>query len=171
MTKPTKIVIARATPADFSCAIVAARTGAQVVVRAWNDRVGHRLHDDFQGLESRMHKSDVVQEIVQRGMFVDFDFHSFDRGTVFGPAGWLCLSAGMGRPWHRRKLHVHRLSRPYRAQGAQSSCPRSDLLQAAVAAACLSQLPQNEGRHQLQPGHLRLRMVSRWRSRRVKENR
>lgn len=81
------ITIVGAGPAGLACAIVLARGGAKVVVREWKDRVGHRFHDDFQGLENWTREADVLDELAAVGIAADFEHHAFDRGTVFDPAG------------------------------------------------------------------------------------
>lgn len=87
MGNPAKIAIVGAGPAGLACAIVLARAGRQVVVREWKDRVGHRFHDDFQGLENWTSELDVLEELASVGIAAGFDCHPFDRGTVFGPSG------------------------------------------------------------------------------------
>ncbi|WP_300517472.1 NAD(P)-binding protein [Aliiroseovarius sp.] len=82
-----QITIVGAGPAGLACAIVLARSGARVVVREWKDRVGHRFHDDFQGLENWSAETDVLDELTRAGIASDFDHHPIDRGTVFDPAG------------------------------------------------------------------------------------
>ena len=81
------IRIVGAGPAGLACAIVLARGGRKVVVREWKDRVGHRFHDDFQGLENWTSDLDVLEELAAVGIAADFDHHPFDRGTVFDPDG------------------------------------------------------------------------------------
>ena len=79
--------IVGAGPAGLACAIVLARGGRRVVVREWKDRVGHRFHDDFQGLENWSRDADVLDELAGADIAADFEHHGFDRGTVFDPAG------------------------------------------------------------------------------------
>ena len=86
MKNSTKIVVVGAGPAGLACAIVLARGGRKVVVREWKDRVGHRFHDDFQGLENWTSELDVLEELAAVGIAADFDHHPFDRGTVFDPS-------------------------------------------------------------------------------------
>ena len=87
MSEVSEVTIVGAGPAGLACAIVLARGGTRVVVREWKDRVGHRFHDDFQGLENWTRETDVLAELVGAGIAVDFEHHGFDRGTVFDPAG------------------------------------------------------------------------------------
>ena len=79
--------IVGAGPAGLACAIVLARSGARVVVREWKDRVGHRFHDDFQGLENWTGEQDVLDELAAAGIASSFDHHPFDHGTIFDPSG------------------------------------------------------------------------------------
>lgn len=81
------ITIVGAGPAGLACAIVLARGGANVVVREWKNGVGHRFHDDFQGIENWTHEADVLDELAEAGIAADFEHHGFDRGTVFDPTG------------------------------------------------------------------------------------
>ena len=87
MAVRAKITVVGAGPSGLACAIVLARGGAQVVVREWKDRVGHRFHDDFQGLENWTRATDVLEELAAVGIAADFEHHAFDRGAVFDPAG------------------------------------------------------------------------------------
>ena len=87
MHKDRTITVVGAGPAGLSCAIVLARAGVRVVVREWKDGVGHRFHDDFQGLENWTSEQDVLEELAAAGIAADFEHHPFDSGTVFDPSG------------------------------------------------------------------------------------
>ena len=87
MTGKADFTIVGAGPAGLACAIVLARGGARVVVHEWKDQVGHRFHNDFQGLENWTHKTDVLEELAQAGIAADFEHHGFEQGTVFDPSG------------------------------------------------------------------------------------
>lgn len=87
MSAKADFTIVGAGPAGLACGIVLARGGAGVVVREWKDRVGHRFHDDFQGLENWTRETDVLAELAEAGIAADFEHHGFDRGTVFDPTG------------------------------------------------------------------------------------
>jgi len=81
------ITVVGAGPSGLACAIVLARAGRRVTVREWHSDVGHRFHDDFQGLENWSRPQDVLDELRAVGIATDFEFHPFDSGTVFDPAG------------------------------------------------------------------------------------
>lgn len=77
-------------PADLACATVLARGGAKVVLSEWKDRVGHRFHDDFQGLENWTRATDALEELAEAGIASNLKNHAFDRGTLLDPAGRRC---------------------------------------------------------------------------------
>ena len=79
--------IVGAGPSGLACAIVLARGGQRVLVREWKPDVGHRFHDDFQGLENWTRDDDVLDELASAGITPDFERHGFVTGTVFDPAG------------------------------------------------------------------------------------
>ena len=81
------IMIVGAGPSGLACTIVLARAGRQVVVREWKPNVGHRFHDDFQGLENWTRDEDVLDELAGAGINTDFERHVFVAGTVFDPSG------------------------------------------------------------------------------------
>jgi len=87
MPAQNDITIVGAGPSGLACAIVLARAGRQVVVREWKSNVGHRFHDDFQGLENWTHDEDVLDELAGAGINTDFERHAFVAGTVFDPSG------------------------------------------------------------------------------------
>jgi len=78
--------IVGAGPSGLACAIVLARAGRRVTVREWHGEVGHRFHDDFQGLENWTRDKDVLEELADSGIAADFERHAFSTGTVFDPA-------------------------------------------------------------------------------------
>ena len=83
----TDITIVGAGPAGLACAIVLAQAGRDVTVREWHADVGHRFHEDFQGLENWSRAGDALDELRSAGIATDFEHHAFDSGTVFDPAG------------------------------------------------------------------------------------
>ncbi len=78
--------IVGAGPSGLACAIVLARAGRRVTVREWQGEVGHRFHDDFQGLENWSRDEDVLEELASAGIAADFKHHAFASGTVFDPS-------------------------------------------------------------------------------------
>ena len=87
MTAQDDITIVGAGPSGLTCAIVLARAGRHVTVREWKSDVGHRFHDDFQGLENWTRDEDVLDELARAGITTDFEHHAFVTGTVFDPSG------------------------------------------------------------------------------------
>tara|TARA_R110002096_G_scaffold22170_1_gene71451 strand:- start:9303 stop:10457 length:1155 start_codon:yes stop_codon:yes gene_type:complete len=79
--------IVGAGPSGLACGIVLARAGRRVLVREWKSDVGHRFHDDFQGLENWTRDDDVLDELSSAGITADFEHHAFMSGTVFDPSG------------------------------------------------------------------------------------
>lgn len=87
MSTQSSITIVGAGPSGLACSIVLAQAGRRVVVREWKPNVGHRFHDDFQGLENWTRDEDVLNELTGAGITIDFERHAFDAGTVFDPSG------------------------------------------------------------------------------------
>ncbi len=87
MPRRSETTIVGAGPAGLACAIVLAQAGRRVTVREWHSRVGHRFHDDFQGLENWSRDEDVLEEIAKAGIASDFEWHPVSAGTVFDPSG------------------------------------------------------------------------------------
>lgn len=79
--------IVGAGPSGLACAIVLARAGRRVTVREWHADVGHRFHDDFQGLENWTCDEDVLEEFDRAGIAANFEHHAIATGTVFDPSG------------------------------------------------------------------------------------
>ncbi|MAN98972.1 MAG: hypothetical protein CMN16_07755, partial [Roseovarius sp.] len=77
------IEIVGAGPAGLVCAIVLAKANRRVVVREWHEDVGHRFHDDFQGLENWSDAQNVLDELADAGVVADFDHRGATEGFVF----------------------------------------------------------------------------------------
>ena len=78
-----EIEIVGAGPAGLACAIVLAKAGRRVIVREWHSDVGHRFHDDFQGLENWTDPQDVLAELAEAGIAADFAHHGVREGVAF----------------------------------------------------------------------------------------
>ena len=83
MTTQADIEIVGAGPAGLTCAIILAKAGRRVTVREWRRDVGHRFHDDFQGLENWTARQDVLAELAEAGITADFAHHGVRKGIVF----------------------------------------------------------------------------------------
>lgn len=83
MAAPSGIEIVGAGPAGLTCAIVLARAGRRVTVHERHGDVGHRFHDDFQGLENWTDPQDVLAELAEAGIEAGFDHHGVRKGVVF----------------------------------------------------------------------------------------
>ena len=66
-----QIEIVGAGPAGLVCAIVLAKANRRVTVREWHKDVGHRFHDDFQGLENWTAAQDALGELAAVGADAD----------------------------------------------------------------------------------------------------
>jgi len=87
MTTTDDITIVGAGLSGLTCAIVLAQAGRKVTVREWHSGVGHRFHDDFQGLENWSRAKNVLTEMHAAGVDTNFEAHPFDHGMVFDPSG------------------------------------------------------------------------------------
>lgn len=81
------ITVVGAGPAGLACAITLAKSGRRVVVREWHTGVGHRFHDDFQGLENWSDERDVLHELGAAGITASFEHHPVSWGTIFDSRG------------------------------------------------------------------------------------
>ncbi len=77
------INIVGAGPTGPTCAIVLAQAGKKVMVREWHADVGHRFHDDFQGLENWTNPMDALDELASSGISTEFAYHGMNEGVVF----------------------------------------------------------------------------------------
>ncbi len=115
------VTVVGAGPAGLACAIALARSGRRVVVREWHASVGHRFHDDFQGLENWSSDQDVLDEMQAAGIAPTFDHVAVSRGMLFDSSGRAYQA------WSARPLYclVHR--------GAASGTLDHALLDQAIA--------------------------------------
>lgn len=81
------VTVVGAGPAGLACAIALAKGGRRAVVREWHAGVGHRFHDDFQGLENWSDEQDVLDELSAAGISASFEHHPVARGTIFDSRG------------------------------------------------------------------------------------
>ena len=96
MTAP--IQVAGAGPAGLAAALAANRAGREVIVYERARDVGHRFHDDFEGLENWSAEGDVLDELAGIGIDPTFDHTPIRDVTVFDP---------------RSRAHTYRSGRPF----------------------------------------------------------
>ncbi|HYL21832.1 MAG TPA: hypothetical protein VEU74_08710 [Gemmatimonadales bacterium] len=92
------IHISGAGPSGLAAALTANRAGRQVRVYERSLDVGHRFHNDFQGLENWTAEGDVIDELVALGVDPTFDHTSVREVVVFDP---------------RHHAHTYRSLRPF----------------------------------------------------------
>jgi len=83
-------------PAGLAAALTANRAGRRVIVHERSSEVGHRFHDDFQGLENWTTDGDVIDELAGLGIEPTFDHTPIREAVVFDP----------------RRVHTYRSPRP-----------------------------------------------------------
>lgn len=83
----TPITIVGAGPAGLACAIVLARGGRKVLVREWKADVGHRFHDDFQGLENWSNEKNCLSQLAADGVRPRFDGTPIYQITAYDADG------------------------------------------------------------------------------------
>ncbi|MFV2035535.1 MAG: NAD(P)/FAD-dependent oxidoreductase, partial [Halocynthiibacter sp.] len=67
--------------------IVLPRGGRDVVVHEWKSSVGHRFHDDFQGLDNWGKENDCLDELADHGVMPDFEHTAAYQTTAFDAKG------------------------------------------------------------------------------------
>lgn len=82
-----RVEIAGAGPSGLSAGITLAREGLNPVVYERHDRVGHRFHGDFQGLENWSADQDVLDEFRDFGIEPTFDHTPFYSCVFWDPDG------------------------------------------------------------------------------------
>lgn len=83
----TPIHVSGAGPSGLTAALVANRAGRSVLVHERSMEVGHRFHDDFQGLENWTTDGDVLEEIASLGIDLSFDHTPFRDVVLFDARG------------------------------------------------------------------------------------
>jgi flavin-dependent dehydrogenase len=81
------IEISGAGPSGLAAALTASRAGRRVIVYERSSDVGHRFHDDFQGLENWTTDGDVIEEIASLGIEPTFEHTPFREIVVFDAGG------------------------------------------------------------------------------------
>ncbi len=81
------IHVSGAGPSGLAAALVARHAGRPVVVHERSSGVGHRFHDDFQGLENWTTDGDVIEEMSSLGIDPTFDHTPFREVLLFDARG------------------------------------------------------------------------------------
>jgi flavin-dependent dehydrogenase len=97
MPEGAVIHVSGAGPSGLAAALTANRAGRQVVVYERSLEVGHRFHDDFQGLENWTLEGDVLEELGALGVDPTFDHTPVREVVLFDP---------------RYHAHIYRSSQP-----------------------------------------------------------
>jgi len=79
------IRILGAGPAGLTTAIVLAKNGERVAVYDRRPGVGYRFNDDFQGLENWSVEKNVIAELTEMGLTIDFFCKPFRGGRIYNP--------------------------------------------------------------------------------------
>ncbi|HEX2647375.1 MAG TPA: NAD(P)/FAD-dependent oxidoreductase, partial [Candidatus Dormibacteraeota bacterium] len=72
-------------PSGLAAALTANRAGRHVIVHERAPNVGHRFHDDLQGLENWTAEGDVLEELGALGINSTFDHTAIREVVVFDP--------------------------------------------------------------------------------------
>jgi flavin-dependent dehydrogenase len=92
------VLVAGAGPAGLAAALTANHAGREVIVYERSPEVGHRFHDDFEGLENWSAEGDVLDELESLGIDPTFDHTPVREVIVFDP---------------RWRAHTYRSQRPF----------------------------------------------------------
>ena len=79
------IHVSGAGPSGLAAALTATRAGRQVIVYERSRDVGHRFHDDFQGLENWTAEGDVIEELGALGIYPTFEHTPVREAVIFDP--------------------------------------------------------------------------------------
>ncbi len=77
-----KIIILGAGLSGLTAAINLAKSGYTVDVYEKNKDVGMRFNGDIQGLENWSDKKDIIKELKERNIDIDFDYSPFHNITL-----------------------------------------------------------------------------------------
>src|SRR5437773_8925477 len=105
-------------PSGLAAALAANQAGRRVIVHERCSDVGHRFHDDFQGLENWTTDGDVLDELVGLGIEPTFDHTPIREAVVFDP----------------RRVHTYR-------------SPGRSFISSAAARAQAHSIPASKRRH------------------------
>lgn len=92
------VQISGAGPSGLTAALTAVQGGRQVVVYERSRDVGHRFHDDFQGLENWTTDGDVLEELASLAIEPTFAHTPFHEAVVFDPSGREHVCRSSSRP-------------------------------------------------------------------------
>jgi flavin-dependent dehydrogenase len=81
---PKSIEVVGAGPAGLVAAIVLQRAGFEVIVYEERTDVGLRFHGDFQGIENWSREKDVLHQLCEMGLSVNFRCVPYHGVTIFG---------------------------------------------------------------------------------------
>ncbi|NOY88702.1 MAG: NAD(P)/FAD-dependent oxidoreductase [FCB group bacterium] len=73
--------------AGLTAAITLARNGFAVTVFEQHPDVGGRFNNDFQGLENWSSEIDVMEELTEMGLRLNFDYAPYSDGLILTPRG------------------------------------------------------------------------------------
>ena len=85
MDKSETVEIVGAGPAGLVAALSLRKAGLRVRVYEERDDVGHRFNGDFQGIENWSEKEDVLNQLRDIGVEINFHCVPFHGGVVYGP--------------------------------------------------------------------------------------
>lgn len=79
------IEIVGAGPSGLAAAITLAKAGFDVTVHEQHPDVGCRFHGDFQGLVNWLSEKDILDELMEMGVELNFPAHPVFDGDLYGP--------------------------------------------------------------------------------------